>query len=252
MSKVWSFGDSFAEGRCSDVVNKDGDNVLDKTYAHYFANERNIEEIEVYGKGGYSRLDIVGTIINKIGKIKKDDYVLILRTDSMRLNILPMDVDIVDTISKNPSMTGEYIMSINASSNLIRANKKDNLFKDSTLTIDELSLIRNFFINIFLKYKKNYTNYFNDFFDGCIASILDITNNVCVIDSTIWLGKLDYMANEYYGTDSDLYCKCGHWTEKLHKIVTILVDTAIENNELYINDKTCNKLWELSKERLGI
>jgi len=252
MSKVWSFGDSFAEGRCSDVINKDGDTLLDNTYAHYFADIKNITDIEVSAKGGSSRLDIAGRILNKIGKIKKDDYVLILRTDSMRISILPVEVGPLDKIFINSSTYIEYISSINAGSSFIRGNSKDDEIEDGLLKKNELSLMRDFFLNIFLKYRKNYTNYFNDFLDSGIVSIKEITNNVCVIDSSIWLKKLDYMAIDYYGTDSDLYCKCGHWTEKLHKIVAILVDTAIENNELYINDKTCNNLWELSKERLGI
>lgn len=256
MSKIWSFGDSFAEGQCSDVVNESGDSLLDKTYAHYFAERIYINNIETSAQGGSSLLDICGRILSKIGKVKKDDYVFILKTDSMRLTILPVKIDNtdlmhpIDKTSIQDSGTINYIAPLNVSSDII--SKKDYKNYNGILSNVELDVIREFYLNIFLKYRKNYTNYFTDFFDSAINSLKDITDKVCIIDSSIWSNKLDYMALEYFGNDDDLYCSCGHWKPKLHEIVSILIQTAIENNELYITSKNCDTLWVSAKERLKI
>ena len=262
MSKIWSFGDSFAEGRCSDVVNEAGDTLLNKTYANYFGDALNITDIEVNAMGGYSRLDISGRILNKIGKIKKEDYVLILRTDSLRTTILPVKMDINDTFlpnkihdrySRNEENQINYLNSINVSNSLIRTpHLEDSHLDNMIINSDEKKLIREFFLNIFLKHKNNFINYYDSFFESAVHSLKDITNNVCIIDSSIWSGKLDYMALEYFGNDDDLYCKCGHWKPKLHEIVSILIQTAIENNELYITSKNCDTLWVSAKEKLKI
>lgn len=260
MSKVWSFGDSFAEGRCSDVINEVGDSLLEKTYAHYFSEKHDIKDIEVNASGGASRLDIAGRILNKIGKIKQNDYVFISKTDSMRLTILPTKIGLNDGIMKydtnnlTPS-DRDYLFTINAGSNFVSKpqNKKSTKNDDTELlSSDELNTIRDFFLKIFLKYRKNYTNYADDFLNSAINSLLDITPNVCVIDSSIWFKKLDYMAIEYFGNDSDLYCDCGHWTEKLHEIVSILCETTIKTNQLYISAETCDSIWELSKNNFKI
>jgi hypothetical protein len=251
MSKIWSFGDSFTEGRCSNVIDNNGDTLLEKTYAHYFLKKHNIDSIEVSASGGSSRLDIAGRILNKIGKVKKNDYVFISNTDSMRLTILPTQIGLNDGIMKldpnnlTPSQR-DYLFTVNVASSFIIKNEKNN--HTEILSSDELSIIREFFLKIFLKYRKNYTNYFNDFLDSAINSLLDITPNVCVIDSSIWFKKLDYMAVEYFETPTDLYCECGHWNYKLHEIVSILCETAIKNNELYITADTCDKLWSLFKK----
>ena len=256
MNKVWSFGDSFAEGRCSDVINNSGDNLLEKTYAHYFSEKHDITDIEISASGGASRLDIAGRILNKIGKIRENDYVFISKTDSMRLTILPTQIGLGDGIIKmnsdnSISSQRDYLFTINAGSDFIlkpqnvKFNKNDDT---EILSSDELNTMRDFFLKIFLKYRKNFTNYSDDFLDSAINSLLDITPNVCVVDSSIWFNKLDYMAAEYFEDISDLYCECGHWTEKLHEIVSILCKSAIENNELYVSAETCGSLWKLSKK----
>tara|TARA_B110000285_G_scaffold179725_1_gene202486 strand:+ start:403 stop:1176 length:774 start_codon:yes stop_codon:yes gene_type:complete len=255
MNKIWSFGDSFAEGRCSDVVDIDGK--LNKTYANYLGSIQNITDIEVNAMGGYSRLDIAGRILNKIGKIKKDDYVLILRTDSMRNTILPAKLNLKDTFlpkkihgkyprDKNNQI--DYLSSVNVRDSLIFSpNQEDNNLH--VLNKEERTLLRDFYLNIFLKHRDNFVNYFDSFFESAIYSLKDITPNVCIIDSSVWAAKLDYMADEYFEDSSDLYCKCKHWNYKLHEIVGILIDTAINNNELYVSDETCDNLWTIFKKQ---
>jgi hypothetical protein len=257
MDKIWSFGDSFAEGRCSDADNMDG--ILDKNYANYFADINNITDVEVNAKGGYSRLDISGRILNKIGKIKKDDYVLILKTDSMRSSILPVKLNIKDSFlpnkihgryTRNKNNEIDYIDSVNIMNDFIRTpHMDDNQLHHSVINSDEQKLVREFFLNIFLKHKNNFINYYDSFFESAVYSLKDITSNVCIIDSSLWGGKLDYMAVEYFENSSDLYCKCKHWNYKLHEIVGILIDMAIKNNELYVSSKTCDRLWNLYKSK---
>ena len=237
MITVYSFGDSFAEGHCQEVDN--GISPSCKLFAdskkyHYDKN----------GLAGCTNLDISGQILNKIGKIKKDDYVIVYQTSYDRWNypcivnedyfrFVPTELISkmkVSNVLQNINYY-DYLYPMNSATPWVNDNKEYHNFEYEILSNDERELVKDYYFKVFHTYHDSYKNYTNSFFYSAINSLRDVCNNVIVLGTELWFGMDEYIKDYYNNPNVKIYCECKHWSQETHFFVSKLLENYFETKE---------------------
>lgn len=245
MSKVWSFGDSFAVGMC--------DGGIIKTYAEYFKEQNGFDSFEAVAQGGATNLHISALINSKLREIKKNDFVIVMSTSQDRF---PYPILIHESDNGIKQVDISKIKRLGNFNDLIPWIQHSSIGQVSTnfegmeQTIEEFAP---FDFDTFIKFYSNilknknaiqgYSNYFNWFFNESVKNLKLRTDNVFTINPPLWLNRIldRFLTNNILG-GANIRCNCHHWNEKGHKIVCKIIQWCIDKNIYYLDDNLLENL----------
>ena len=233
MSKLWSFGDSFAAGCCrvNDKL------TIIKTYAEYLADRMDdIDDYFISARAGASNLEIIRIILEHLPKIKKDDYVIILKTMPYRYPILPIEVNNSHLIDVNTNPKKQRIIHKNLNDTRTLHTLSPNLMNQEYSNVDkeDMKILSNYRVNFTTKYEKYYHNYYNELFDITLNVVKSLPiKKLCVFDYTTWPWLKDEGSSKYNIPIDDMSCECVHWSPLGHELFSFVLENYIYSDEPY-------------------